>query len=194
MAADKSERLLKLLIMLLVQRRYVAKDRIREILYPGTGDEAFERMFERDKDDLRALGVPIEVGAMDAYFDDEPGYRVKPDDLRLPEISLTPDEAAVVGLATKVWEHARLAEATTDAVRKLTAAGVDVDPGALDMVETRLGVEEPAFDVFWEAARDRQAVTFDYRRSGAVDPVTRHLQPWGVVRYSGRWYVVGLDT
>ena len=48
MAADKSERLLKLLIMLLVQRRYVAKDRIREILYPDTGDEAFERMFERD--------------------------------------------------------------------------------------------------------------------------------------------------
>lgn len=194
MAADKSERLLKLLIMLLVQRRYVAKDKIRAILYPGAGDEAFERMFERDKDDLRALGVPIEVGAMDAYFDDEPGYRVRPDDLRLPEVSLTPDEAAVVGLATKVWEHARLAEATTDAVRKLTAAGVDVDPSALDMVETRLGVEEPAFDVFWEAARDRQAVTFDYRRSGAVEAVTRHLQPWGVVRYSGRWYAVGLDT
>jgi proteasome accessory factor B len=194
MAADKSERLLKLLIMLLVQRRYVAKDKIRAILYPDTGDEAFERMFERDKDDLRALGVPIEVGAMDAYFDDEPGYRVRPDDLRLPEVSLTPDESAVVGLATKVWEHARLAEATTDAVRKLTAAGVDGGPSARDKVETPLGVEEPAFDVFWEAARDRQAVTFDYRRAGAVDPVTRHLQPWGVVRYSGRWYAVGLDT
>ena len=73
MAAEKSERLLKLLIMLLVQRRYVAKDKVRELLYPDSGDEAFERMFERDKDDLRALGVPIEVGQLDPYFDDEPG-------------------------------------------------------------------------------------------------------------------------
>ena len=110
-------------------------------------------MFERDKDDLRALGVPIEVGHLDAYFDDEPGYRVRADELQLPQIELTADEAQVVGLATKVWEHARLAEATTEAVRKLAAAGVPVDVGALDLVEPRLGADEPAFDVFWEAPR-----------------------------------------
>ena len=62
---------------------------------------------------------------MDAFFDDEPGYRIRPDEFALPDISLDADEAAVIGLATKVWEHARLAEATTEAVRKLTAAGVD---------------------------------------------------------------------
>ena len=62
MAAEKSERLLNLLIMLLMQRRYIAKDRVRSLLYPGSSDEAFERMFERDKDDLRSFGVPIEVG------------------------------------------------------------------------------------------------------------------------------------
>ena len=54
MAAEKSERLLNLLIMLLVQRRYIAKDRIRELLYPDSTDEAFEKMFERDKEELRA--------------------------------------------------------------------------------------------------------------------------------------------
>ena len=127
MTAGKSERLLNLLIMLLVQRRYVAKERIREILYPDSTQDAFEKMFERDKDELRSLGVPIEVGQMDAFFDDEPGYRIRPDEFALPDISLTADEAAVVGLATKVWQHARLAEATTEAVRKLTALGVDVD-------------------------------------------------------------------
>ena len=78
MATEKAERLLNLLIMLLVQRHYVSKDRIRSILYPDSSDEAFEKMFERDKDDLRSIGVPIEVGQMDAYFDDEPGYRVAP--------------------------------------------------------------------------------------------------------------------
>lgn len=190
----KSERLLNLLIMLLVQRHYIAKDRIREFLYPDASTEAFEKMFERDKEELRSLGVPIEVGSLDAYFDDEPGYRVRLDQFALPDVSLTPDEAAVVGLATRVWQHARLADATSEAVRKLTAAGLEVDASALDIAEPRLSADEPSFDVFWEATQDRAAVEFDYRRSGSTRTITRHLQPWGVVRYSGRWYVVGLDT
>ena len=194
MAVQKSERLLNLLIMLLVQRHYVSKDKIRSILYPDSSTDAFEKMFERDKDELRSLGVPIEVGNMDAYFDDEPGYRIRADELALPDISLTADEAAVIGLATRVWEHARLAEATTEAVRKLTAVGVPVDVSALDIAQPRLSAEEPSFDVFWEAVQERTPVEFDYRRSGEIRTRTRHLQPWGVVRYSGRWYVVGLDT
>jgi proteasome accessory factor B len=194
MVVQKSERLLNLLIMLLVQRHYVSKDRIRAILYPGSSTDAFEKMFERDKEELRSLGVPIEVGNMDAYFDDEPGYRIRPDEFALPDISLTADEAAVIGLATRVWEHARLAEATTEAVRKLTALGVPLDVSALDIAQPRLSADEPSFDVFWEAIQDRTPVEFQYRRSGATSTTTRHLQPWGVVRYSGRWYVVGLDT
>lgn len=194
MTVRKSERLMNLLIMLLVQRHYVPKERIRSILYPGSSDEAFEKMFERDKDELRSLGVPIEVGQIDAYFDDEPGYRIRPDQLTLPDIDLTPDEASVIGLATRVWQHARLAEATTGAVRKLSALGVPVDTSALDIVEPRLAAEEPAFDLFWEAVQERHAVEFEYRRSGSTEVATRHLQPWGVGRWSGRWYVVGLDT
>lgn len=194
MAVHKSERLLNLLIMLLVQRHYVSKDRIRAILYPDSSTDAFEKMFERDKEELRSLGVPIEVGNMDAYFDDEPGYRIRPDEFALPDVSLTADEAAVIGLATRVWEHARLAEATTEAVRKLTALGLPLDVSALDIAQPRLSADEPSFDVFWEATQERTPVEFEYRRSGATSTTTRHLQPWGVVRYSGRWYVVGLDT
>ncbi|WP_240640993.1 helix-turn-helix transcriptional regulator [Nocardioides ferulae] len=193
-AANKSERLLNLLIMLLVQRHFVGKDRIRSIIYPGSSHEAFEKMFERDKEELRSLGVPIEVGHIDKFFEDEPGYRIRPDELALPEIELTADEASVIGVATKVWQHARLAEATTEAVRKLAALGVPVDTSALDIVEPRLSADEPSFDVFWEATQERTPVEFDYVRTGQPEPSTRHLQPWGVVRYSGRWYVVGYDT
>lgn len=194
MAVSKSERLLNLLIMLLVQRGFVGKDRIRDALYPGMGDEAFEKMFERDKEELRSLGVPVEVGSMDAYFDDEPGYRIRPDEFAVPDIELTSDEAAVIGLATRVWQHAQLAEATSGAVRKLAALGVAIDESALDIAEPRLSAEEPSFDVFWEAAQERIPVEFDYRRPGEPRGQTRHLQPWGVVRYAGRWYVVGHDT
>jgi proteasome accessory factor B len=195
MSGSKTERLLNLLIMLLVQRHYVSKERIREILYADSPSvDAFEKTFERDKDELRSLGVPIEVGQMDAYFDDEPGYRIRADQFALPEISLEPDEASVVALATRVWDHARLAEATTDAVGKLTAAGLELDLGALEIAQPRLTADEPSFDVFWEATVSRRPVTFDYRRPGYPDPLTRHLEPWGVVRFSGRWYVVGKDT
>jgi proteasome accessory factor B len=194
MDTRKSERLLNLLIMLLVQQHYVSKERIRAILYPDARTDAFEKMFERDKEELRSLGVPIEVGNIDPLFDDEPGYRVSPDEFALPDIRLAADEAAVVGLATRVWEHARLAEATTEAVRKLTALGLPLDVSALDIVEPRLSADEPAFDVFWDATQQRQSVEFDYRRPGYLEPLTRHLEPWGVVRHAGRWYVVGLDT
>ena len=194
MTVRKSERLMNLLIMLLVQRHYVPKGRIREIIYPGSSDEAFEKMFERDKEELRSLGVPVEIGHIDAYFEDEPGYRIRADELALPDIDLTPDEASVIGLATRVWQHAKLAEATTDAVRKLTALGVPVDTAALDIVEPRLSADEPAFDVFWEAVQERRAVEFEYRTASSTETATRHLQPWGVTRYAGRWYVVGHDT
>ena len=193
MAAAKTERLMNLLIMLLVQRGYVSRDRIRELLYPGSSDEAFERMFERDKDELRSLGVPIEVGTIDPLFEDEQGYRISPDDYALPAIELSADEAAVVGLAGSVWEHARLAEATTEALRKLTAAGADIDVTALDIVQPRIAAEEPAFDVFFEAVQSRTPVRFAYRRMPAEEPTTRRLEPWGVFRYRGRWYAVGHD-
>ncbi|MBO0843511.1 MAG: WYL domain-containing protein, partial [Nocardioides sp.] len=141
MAAGKTERLMNLFIMLLVQRGNVSKDRIREVLYAGSSDEAFEKMFERDKEELRSLGVPIETGVIDTLFEDEVGYRINPDQLLLPDIDLLPDEVAVIGLATKVWENASMAEATTEAVRKLTAAGVDVDVSALEIVQPRLAAE-----------------------------------------------------
>ena len=193
MPAPKSERLLNLLIMLLVQRRPIAKERIRELLYPDSRPDAFEKMFERDKDELRSLGVPVEVASVDPFFEDEVGYRVPVDQFALPDIELTPEEAAVVGIASRVWQHATMAQATSDAVRKLTAAGIDVDLDALEIAQPLLTADEPAFETCWLAVCERNAIEFDYQRVGSV-PRTRHLQPWGVVRYSGRWYVVGYDT
>lgn len=195
--AEKSERLLNLYIMLLAQRGFVSKEKIRRTLYAGYADtpkgaEAFEKAFERDKDDLRELGVVIEVGSLDAYFEDEPGYRISADATSLPEITFEADEAAVLGLAARTWEQHTLARATAEALRKLTAQGVDVDASRLDLVPTTLRADEPAFETFWEAAQKRRVVHFDYRRPGEA-PAERRVQPWGVVRSSGRWYAVGYD-
>ncbi len=196
MTARKSERLLNLLITLLVARSYVGKDRIREVIeaYREAGDDAFEKMFERDKEELRSLGIPLEVGFLDRAFDDEPGYRIERSAFELPDIDLEADEAAVVGLAARVWQHAGLAAATSDALVKLKAAGVSVDRTALDIVQPQLNADEPAFEALWEATRTRTPVSFDYRASSSPTSSTRHLRPWGVVSYRGRWYVVGHDV
>ena len=196
MAARKSERLLNLLITLLVSRSYVTKERIRSVVeqYRDAGDEAFEKMFERDKDELRSLGIPIEVGYLDRAFEDEPGYRIERSAFELPQIDLEPDEAAVIGLAARVWQHAGLASATSDALVKLKAAGVTVDRGMLSSVAPQLTVEEPTFEAFWAATQEHTPVAFGYRTAASAESAERHLQPWGVVSFRGRWYVVGLDT
>jgi len=196
MSARKSERLMNLLITLLVSRGYVTKQRLREVIpdyKEASSEDAFERMFDRDKDDLRALGVPIEVGGYDALFDDEQGYRVVRSAFELPEISFEADEAAVIGLAARVWQQAGLASATSDALLKLRAAGVDVDRDALNVAQPRLAPDEPSFETFWEGVSTRRAVRFGYRTSAAAEPSERHLQPWGIVSYRSRWYVVGHD-
>ena len=140
MSAAKSERLLNLVILLLVARNYTTKEQIRALMEPyrDSSDEAFDRMFERDKDDLRALGIPLEVGHVDKFFEDEQGYRIKRDAFELPEIDFAADEVAVLGLAARVWRHAGLAAATSDALVKLKAAGLSFDREQLDQVAPAL--------------------------------------------------------
>lgn len=195
MSAKKSERLLNLLITLLVSRQPVTKERLRQVIegYRDGSDEAFEKMFERDKEELRALGIPVELEYLDKYFEDEQGYRIQRAAFELPEVQLAPDEAAVVGLAARVWQHAGLAEATSQAVLKLRAGGVDVDRAALDIAQPAIPVEEPAFDAVWAAVSSRTPIRFDYRRTGQTDPEPRVLEPWGVLTSRGRWYVAGQD-
>ncbi|MGH3414565.1 MAG: helix-turn-helix transcriptional regulator [Marmoricola sp.] len=196
MTASKSERLMNLTILLLVSRAYVTKDKIRQTIedYRNATDEAFEKKFERDKDELRAMGVPIEIGSVDPYFEDEQGYRIRRDAFELPDIELEPDEVAVLGLAARVWQHAGLASATSDALVKLKAAGHEVDRELLDAVQPRLVADEPGFEAMWQATLTRTPVRFGYRRPGDAEATERHLQPWGVVTFQERWYVVGQDT
>jgi proteasome accessory factor B len=193
--ARKSERLMNLTICLLVARTFIPKAQIRDAVegYHGLSDEAFDRMFDRDKEELRVLGVPIEVGSIEKAFEDEVGYRVRRSSFELPEISLEADEAAILGLAARVWQHASLASATSQGLRKLRAGGVAVDEDALAIIEPALATDEPAFDTVFEAVTQRRPVSFTYQSAGASEPMTRHVEPWGIVSWRGHWYVVGHD-
>jgi proteasome accessory factor B len=199
MSKRRTERLLSIVVLLLSTRRYLTAEEIRAAVrgYPDE-HEAFKRMFERDKEELRDLGIPLETGLNNA-FDEEPGYRIKKQDYELPEIRLEADEAAALGIASRVWRSAALAGAAAGALLKLKAAGA---PGLEDEedddkqrpgIEPRLTTQEPAFGPLWEAVRDRRPVTFSHQVGGRTEATRRELEPWGVVYRRGRWYVAGHD-
>jgi proteasome accessory factor B len=197
----RTERLLSIVVLLLSSRRYLTAEQIRAAVigYPEQ-DEAFKRMFERDKEELRDLGIPLETGRANP-IDDEIGYRIRRQDYELPEIHLEPDEAAVLGIASRVWQSAELAGAAAGALLKLKAASLELDDGDdgaasstwSQGIQPRLSTQEPAFGPLWEAVRDRRPVTFDHRASGRSEVTKRTLEPWGVVNRRGRWYVAGYD-
>jgi proteasome accessory factor B len=202
MSTRRTERLVNLVICLLSTRQFLPASRIRQAV-PGydagidptdhrRADEAFKRMFERDKAELRELGIPLETGRNSA-FDVEDGYRIARRDYELPDIELEPDEAAAVGLAARLWQSAGLAEATRGALLKLRAAGVDVDESATMGIEPRVNATEPAFANCLEAVRSRRPIGFTYRGASREAAAKRTVEPWGVVSWHGRWYLVGHD-
>lgn len=187
MSASKSERLLNLLIMLLSTRDWVGRERIRQVIegYRGLDDRNFDRTFERDKAELRNIGVPVEMGNHGPDGGD-PGYRVDRSAFELPPVSFTADELAALGAAARVWQDSVAAEDTRVALATLRAAGADPDAARLLTLQPQLASVD-GLDVWWEALRDRREVRFGYRG----DP--RRLQPWRIVQRRGHWYVIGFD-
>jgi len=149
-------------------------------------------MFERDKEELRELGIPLETGS-DGGWDGEVGYRIARRDYELPEIDLAPDEAAAIGLAARLWQSAEMAQAVSRAMLKLQAAGVDVAPRAALDLEPRVDATEPAFAPCLAAVQQGRVIRFGYRGAGGAELTRRELEPWGVVSWHGHWYVVGHD-
>jgi proteasome accessory factor B len=200
-AISKVERLMNLVIALLSTRSFITADRIRETVYgyaEGASDEAFSRMFERDKNELRDLGIPLETGRVSST-DPTEGYRINREAYALPAVELTPDEAAAVAVATQLWESPELITATQSALLKLRAAGIDIEAADDDIAITSTAAlpglrgSEEVLGILLSAIDSGHAVQFEHRPSRSEPYVTRTVEPWGVVTDSGRWYLVGHD-
>jgi proteasome accessory factor B len=199
MAARRAERLVNLVICLLSTRQFLTAERIRDAVpgYEGNDgsratDEAFKRMFERDKAELRELGIPLETGR-NSSFDGEDGYRIRRGDYELPPIEFDAAEAAAVGLAARLWQSATLGGPARQALMKLRAAGTDVRAADAPGAVPQLDASDPSLPVLMDAARTATAVAFDYTKAGDSEPLTRTLEPWGVLSWRRRWYVAGFD-
>ena len=176
MSSRKSERLINLTIALLATKRYLTRDEIFRTIEGYEGNpEAKERMFERDKDDLRALGISIEVGELDAFFSDETGYRIRPESYALDLGNLTGVDIAVLSLATEVW------------------LGIASDFESIPAMAPRIAIDTPNFALVATAIATGSQIRFDYIASD-ITLQERHMDPYGLSNRFGAWYVVGFDV
>ncbi|MEK9736999.1 MAG: WYL domain-containing protein, partial [Candidatus Nanopelagicales bacterium] len=153
-------------------------------------DDAFERMFERDKEELRGMGVPVETVV--SSEGEVEGYRIDAGDYAMPEISFTAEELSVLGLAAQAWTDAAVSAPARSALRKVEA--IVGSRGELPGGFWRTGSPirgEAELPVLWAAIRTRQIVAFDYVALGEDQPTTREVHPWATVRWKGAWYLAG---
>jgi predicted DNA-binding transcriptional regulator YafY len=178
---DRLERLVNLTATLLDTRRPITLDEIAERLEPGYPDDkvARRRQFERDKETLRELGIPITVETPDGFGSDQ-AYRIRAADYYLPDLGLSDAELAALHVAVTAVRVE--GDDARDALQKL--GGVTGEAADAPLADVP-GARELA--PLFQAVSAHTPVTFDYRGE------PRTLHPYGVVLRWGHWYVVGQD-
>jgi proteasome accessory factor B len=149
-------------------------------------------MFERDKDDLRSLGIAIELGTFDPLFEDEAGYRITPASYQLDLGELDGTDIALLSLAASAWSGAALERESTSALVKLASMGIDSDSEALSLLTPLVSATNENFAIITEAIIRRSEIEFEYV-SADLSIHTRRIAPYSLRGHSGSWYLVGLD-
>jgi proteasome accessory factor B len=195
------ERQLNLIVALMATEIGLTKQQILETVSgyrqrASAKPDALEKMFERDKDDLRDLGVPIETLGDSADPNDlrEARYRIPKTEYDLPaDITFTPAELAILALAGSVWSEGSLSKDARTGLRKIRALGIEVDEPIIGFAP-RMTVREPSFAALQDAIEACRVVVFDYLKPGEEAPRRRRVRPLALVDYEGRWHVSAHDV
>lgn len=196
------ERLFSLVLALLATDHGLTKNQILSTVhgysqrYSQNGNNAnLERQFERDKDDIRELGVPLET----IESPDQPGnnqnlrYRIPRGEYELPrDITFSAEETALLGLAAMVWREGSLSGESRRAIMKLKALDVQtIDP--VLAYTPRLRVREHSFEPLSAAIDKHQVVQFSYLKPGDSEAMVRTVAPLALIQFQGRWHCTALE-
>jgi proteasome accessory factor B len=167
----------------------------RQRYLPGGDNASLERQFERDKDDIRELGIPLEVVEPQG----DPGsnhnlrYRIPKGLYELPaDVTFTPDELMLLKLAATVWREGSLSAESRRAMTKLHALGIESSDPVLGYSPS-LRVREASFEPLSKAMDRGQVVAFLYLKPGEAAARRRQVEPRAVVLHDGRWHLFGTD-
>ncbi|WP_248123286.1 helix-turn-helix transcriptional regulator [Micrococcus lacusdianchii] len=194
-ADEPAERIISLLWLLLHEPRGYAREQIRRLVvgYEGLGDGAFEKLFQRDRRALRAVGVPLTVVGGEDADDDGPRYRVDRDSLLLKDLDLTLDERRALVRARRLWGDSPLRDEVVRAVGVLLHPGELSGQDELEGYHTVMPRADPRLEALTEAAAEQALVRFAYRdAAGAL--TERTVRTWLLTLVRGRWYLTGWDV
>ena len=192
--SQKSERLINLTMALLASRGFLSKSQIFDVVAGYSGSpETKERMFERDKNDLRDLGLDIEVGSEDPLFDDEAGYRINPSSYAFaPEEIGTLDsiDISLLSLAAAHWQSSLFSRSAQSALRKLESVLPLLEEQSLSLPLMSQEIPQARFESIWSAIKDRKVISFSYR---AAKDSRRRVEPIRMTLNDGFWYLIAFD-
>ncbi|WP_309129204.1 WYL domain-containing protein [Microbacterium sp.] len=196
------ERLTNLVVALMATEIGLTKQQIldnvsgyRQRAEAGAKSDALEKMFERDKDELRALGIPVETigDPTDPQDLREARYRIPLAEYDLPaDIEFTAAELAVLRLAGSVWSAGSVSTDAQSGVRKIRALGIDGDEQIIGFAP-RITARDAAFPALQAGIERCRVVVFDYLKPGEAAPTRRRIRPLALVEYEARWHVYGFD-
>ena len=164
--------------------------------YESAGDNAsLERQFERDKDDIRDLGVPLETieSPSDPGNNQALRYRIPRTAYDLPaDISFSPAERTLLNLAAMAWREGSLSRESQRALLKLRSLGVESTEPVIGYAP-RIRTRDVSFDPLTDALTKAVRVTFPYLKPGSGAARERTVSPLALVQHQGRWYLKGYD-
>lgn len=196
---DASERQLGLTFALIYSKFGLTKREIFERLpgYAGSdrSAEALSKLFERDKRDIRTLGVQIETIVPDDGDNQETRYRIPMQAFEWPQkVRLTPAQISLIQLAVHCWSEASLSPEVEAALTRLRALGDAPTSDLIHELAPRFRVFDRSFDALAEAITERAPVTFSYRKAGTNTIEKRTIQPWRLLSVEGQWLLQGVDV
>ncbi len=193
MASEKNERLVNLTIALLATKKFLTKSQIFKLVagYEGSG-EATDRMFERDKEELRALGIEIEMKSIDPLFDDEIGYRISPDKYRFDLGELSNEDVALLALASEAWKESALSDIALQTSIRLDSLGITADFSGMPLAPTIAHVP-PNISEILDAIENRKIIEIGYLNSADIAE-NKKVAPLGIYSQDSRWYLFATDT
>jgi proteasome accessory factor B len=199
---SKRERLMNLIALLFASRTPVPfRDIVGRVVGydDGASVDALDKRFERDKADLRILGIPITYRAQEGETD--AGYVVDQNAVFQEKVTFSPQESLLLSIAGRVGSAATgggaLEEALKSALRKLAVDTVGIDPFAemAPVTVLRMCSGDPLAQinvaVFTDAITEGQSVSFLYHGQKDEAPKERKVDPYGLGLVRGAWFVVG---